>query len=948
MRPPGRSLAETLMTRILSRPALRILAAVGMLAAALVPAARAAHVALETSAVMRSRPEALAPVVAVLAPSALVFVQESEGAWHRVSTGDGQVGWVPGALGASTLTPDASMGIGARLPPTLRVAFGGAVRSRPATGAPEVFALTPRSVVSVVTRLGDWAQVKVQEHEGWLDLVSVPVEAASAEEAPGQPAASAAAAPPVASDAAAEARARREAARVQREREEVQRQAEREAAKEQAAADRAATAQAAAEKAAAEKAATAKAAAETTAGERAATEQAAAEKAATAKAAGEKAAAEKAAAETAAKEQAAKDKEARKQARAARKAEAAQASKAPAPEAQASKTPAPEAQASKAPAPEAQASKAPAPEAKPESVDEIAAAKAERDAARAAREEADKAAKVERARLAAERKAQQEAERQARAAEKSAAAEKGAKGEAAKEAAPAPPAPAPKPVPTPESAGKSQQQEAQRAEREAQHAQEAAQKEAARQEHERAAAERQAAKDADKQAHESERQAREAKAQQAEADAAARGPVAPVEIPPAISVSMGAKAPAERPSDPESNPLVRQGAPTASSLAPPRPAATGSDNTYAPFDAQQQLDRSVASLHSNETSALGLSTGESRPETTPSTYIGADAKPVSTSVVSQIVARVNDEILTNDEFDRRVDETLKDMRRNGTEDMAPSDELTVKRRLLAKAIEQLLLIDHARVMGLAFDKVYATQKERFMKQAGIKDDQELLQLLDATGRTWDDFRRELLREAVPAAILKHEVFDHITVDEDEIERHYRLHQEDYAEEACVRLREIVLQPRPEERTREFNLRLDRVLQRLEAGEDFCAVAHDQSEAPSADDCGLLPQCFTRSQLDDKVALVAFRLSVGDVEPIQTDWGYHVLRLEEARPRRLRPLVEVRDQIVDALRGEQANDEVRRYIDRLREAARIEVAPEYQQLLEAPARSSREAVGGEGQ
>lgn len=229
-----------------------------------------------------------------------------------------------------------------------------------------------------------------------------------------------------------------------------------------------------------------------------------------------------------------------------------------------------------------------------------------------------------------------------------------------------------------------------------------------------------------------------------------------------------------------------------------------------------------------------------------------------------------------------------------------------------------------------------------MKQAGIRDDQELLQLLDATGRSWSDFRRELLREAVPTAVLYSEVFKHVTVEEDDIERHYRLHQEDYAEEACVRLREIVLQPRPEERTREFNQRLDKVLQRLEGGEDFCAVTRDQSEAPSADDCGLLPQCFTRSQLDDKVALVAFRLAVGDVEPIQTDWGYHVLRLEESKPRRLRPLVEVRDQIVDALRGERAMEEVRRYIDRLREAARVEVAPEYQPLLETPARSSRDA------
>jgi parvulin-like peptidyl-prolyl isomerase len=276
---------------------------------------------------------------------------------------------------------------------------------------------------------------------------------------------------------------------------------------------------------------------------------------------------------------------------------------------------------------------------------------------------------------------------------------------------------------------------------------------------------------------------------------------------------------------------------------------------------------------------------------------------VATSVISQIVARVNDEILTDDEFERRLTETLAEARRTSPVGLTPSDEAAVRRRLLQRMIEQLLLIDQARVLGLAFDKVYETQKERFMKQTGIKDDLELLQLLDATDRTWADFRRELLREAVPPAVLKYEVFDHVTVAEDEIERHYRLHQEDWAEDGCVRLREIVLQPRPEERTREFNERLDVLLKRLEANEDFCALAREYSKAPSADDCGLLPDCFERSQLDEKAAMVAFKMAPGDIEPVQTDWGYHVLRLEEQRQRRVRPLAEVRDEIVDALKVE---------------------------------------------
>ncbi len=875
-----------------------------LVAAAWVGPALARDVSVVRQAVVRARPEPLAPVLAVVPPAGIVFLHEESDGWVRVSTREGRTGFVAGSVTGPTLTPvQRRPPATAALPGMLRVAVDAVLRLSPAEGSRAMGSLAAGTDVGVVSRLGDWLEVVAPgQGSGWIDMVATPVSVAPEGEAVSpetdetdEADATSGGEPAIAADPAADAGAERRALLEARLALRAEREAAAAAARSETPSDDAARrereAAAAARKAEAEE-------------QRRIREEAAAARMAEAEE--QRRIREEAAA--ARKAEAEEQRRVRGEAAAARKAaeaaEAEPAAKEPEPE------PAAEAAEPVAPDDAAAARKAAAEQQRREREEAAAARKAEAEEQRRIREEA-----------AAERKAQAEAERAARAARET------------ESSTPEPPE-AGVDTKAPAETDRAAREEAARTARETAAAEKKAQAEAERAAREAAAAEKKAQAEAERAARDEaerlEKERVEEMLRAAEAAEASRVPPPPVDIPAAVPVEMDKKAPSDRKLDPADNPLVQLGVPVAAPAPAPPPPGT--------FDAEGQIERSIAALHEDRDRALGLSTGEAQPRpAAASTYIRDDARAVPTSVVSRIVARVNDEILTNDEFDRRVEEAMDEFRRSGRGELAPAEFEDLRRRLLNRMVEQLLLLEEGRLLGLPFPKVYEAAKARFMSQAGIGDDLQLVQLLEATGRSWDDFRRELLRESVPPAVLKSQVYRHVTVPEDDVVTHYRLHQESWGEEACVRIREIVLQPEPRERTRDFSQRLERLLGSLEAGGDFCELATRVSKAPSAQDCGLLPTCFTRSQLDEKVALVAFRMKPGDIEPITTDWGYHVIRLEEIKPRRSRPIEEVRDQIVEKLRSERASEEVRRYVDRLRSSADIELAPEFRAMLEGSPR-----------
>jgi len=107
------------------------------------------------------------------------------------------------------------------------------------------------------------------------------------------------------------------------------------------------------------------------------------------------------------------------------------------------------------------------------------------------------------------------------------------------------------------------------------------------------------------------------------------------------------------------------------------------------------------------------------------------------------------------------------------------------------------------------------------------------------------------------------------------------------------------------------------------GVDFAELAKKRSEGSSSSDGGDLG-FFKRGTMVPEFEKVAFSLKTGEVsDPVRTQFGWHVLKLEEIRKLGMKPLVEVRPEIEERLRRQQAERLTTQYLETLRNAAVVE-------------------------
>jgi peptidyl-prolyl cis-trans isomerase C len=123
-----------------------------------------------------------------------------------------------------------------------------------------------------------------------------------------------------------------------------------------------------------------------------------------------------------------------------------------------------------------------------------------------------------------------------------------------------------------------------------------------------------------------------------------------------------------------------------------------------------------------------------------------------------------------------------------------------------------------------------------------------------------------------------------------------------------------------------------VAERLKKGEDFAALAKEKSKDAGAEggDLGF----FTRGQMLKPFEDAAFALDVGEIsEPVQTQFGWHIIKVEEKRDQQLPSFDQVKEAIISQLVQAKAQE----VVTGLRDAAKIEVVdPELKRSMEAGA------------
>ncbi len=152
--------------------------------------------------------------------------------------------------------------------------------------------------------------------------------------------------------------------------------------------------------------------------------------------------------------------------------------------------------------------------------------------------------------------------------------------------------------------------------------------------------------------------------------------------------------------------------------------------------------------------------------------------------------------------------------------------------------------------------------------------------------------------------------DRVEVAGEEIRAYYQEHLDRYRVKKKVKARHILFrlaEDAPETEVEPVRERALEVLEKAKAGEDFAELARRHSEGPTQDEGGDLGY-FSTGEMVEPFEQAAFGMQPGEISDlVRTRFGFHIIRVEDVREPRTRPLDEVRSEIRETLERVAAAD-----------------------------------------
>ncbi len=146
----------------------------------------------------------------------------------------------------------------------------------------------------------------------------------------------------------------------------------------------------------------------------------------------------------------------------------------------------------------------------------------------------------------------------------------------------------------------------------------------------------------------------------------------------------------------------------------------------------------------------------------------------------------------------------------------------------------------------------------------------------------------------------------ITIAKNEVDDYYASHQDEFGRPEKRKARHILLKTTDQDREARRG-EMEGILSRARAGEDFASLAREFSEDGSASrggDLGL----FSRGQMVKPFEEAAFSLKEGEISDIvETQFGYHIIKVDEIQPAEIRLLSDVKKEIESKLKNQQAQN-----------------------------------------
>ncbi len=319
-----------------------------------------------------------------------------------------------------------------------------------------------------------------------------------------------------------------------------------------------------------------------------------------------------------------------------------------------------------------------------------------------------------------------------------------------------------------------------------------------------------------------------------------------------------------------------------------------------------------------------------------SANLTAFAQETELKVVDQVVAQVNDGVITLSRIKREMNEAIETFVQEGkTREEATAQVESKKGELIANIINEELLLQKGKELNVEAD-IEAQINQRLagiMKQQSIKSLDVLYKEMEKSGVNPQDIRELWRKQLTRDVVLQREVDGKIYYGwtAKEIKSYFEANKAKFTKPETITISEIFIgfAGRDENTVRE---KAKDIVAQARKGADFSKLAVENSERPDIQQTKGKAGSFNISEMDERFTKPLQDVKVGGVtEPIELTEGMEILRVDDrskASGESFFDETEVRKTMTYA----KVPDERKTYLAKLRSEAYIKINDDYRPLV----------------
>src|SRR5882757_1813833 len=154
-----------------------------------------------------------------------------------------------------------------------------------------------------------------------------------------------------------------------------------------------------------------------------------------------------------------------------------------------------------------------------------------------------------------------------------------------------------------------------------------------------------------------------------------------------------------------------------------------------------------------------------------------DTAPVQGKVVEDIVARVNDQIITSSDYDRAAEQLTSEA---GQQSIPPRELEQKKADLLRDLIDQQLLLSKGKELGITGETELIKRLDEIRKQNHLESMEDLEKAAAQQGASYEDFKANIRNSIITQQVVRDEVGRRLQMSQTQKQAYYEEHKQEFA------------------------------------------------------------------------------------------------------------------------------------------------------------------------